>query len=241
MARTTSRPVELPNDRRGRNTLVALGLGIIILFAILGVVSAGIFLGSKVAGGSSPSARRHVGTSASRVAVQDIARAQAQATRIVRDAQGTGRTVVKRETSKARKQASAIIARARRRAATIASSTAPVAAAPAPTASAPYTQPSASGPTTASGSLPANLGTLPASWLVVGYNATFGSGPGSAGSITVTNRGNKRFSGLARVVYARGGQATAAFGGLGPGQTKVLALNGPAYRGGGYSISVSVG
>jgi hypothetical protein len=79
---------------------------------------------------------------------------------------------------------------------------------------------------------------LPSSWLVVAYNATFGSGPGSAGSITVTNRSGKRFSGTAEVVYAGGGTARAVFSGLAPGQTLVLPLNGPTYPGRGFTIRV---
>jgi hypothetical protein len=72
----------------------------------------------------------------------------------------------------------------------------------------------------------------------VAYNATFGSGPGGAGSITVTNRSGKTFSGIARVVYAGGGSASAPFSGLAPGQTLTLPLNGRAYPGGGYQILV---
>jgi hypothetical protein len=67
----------------------------------------------------------------------------------------------------------------------------------------------------------------------VAYNVTFGSGPGTAGSITVTNRDARSFSGVARVTYLAGGRtvgsAEAAFGALSPGQTVVLPLNGQPY------------
>jgi hypothetical protein len=85
-----------------------------------------------------------------------------------------------------------------------------------------------------------NLRGLPASWLVVGYNATFGSGPGSAGSISVLNRSGKVFSGVAVVQYTRGGSASASFSGLAPGQSLLLPLNGRVYAGGGYRILVNV-
>ena len=70
------------------------------------------------------------------------------------------------------------------------------------------------------------------------YNATFGSGPGSAGSISVTNRDARTFSGTAEVVYTNGTTARAGFSGLAPGQTVVLPLNGAVYPGGGYHIEV---
>jgi hypothetical protein len=78
-----------------------------------------------------------------------------------------------------------------------------------------------------------NLSGVPASWLVVAYGATFGSGPGSAGSITVLNRSQKTFSGTARVEYVGHngslGSSSATFSGLAPGQTEVLPLNGAPY------------
>jgi hypothetical protein len=70
----------------------------------------------------------------------------------------------------------------------------------------------------------------------VGYNVSFGSGPGNAGSITVLNRGKTAFSGVARVYYTGGGSSRAIFTNLAPGQTAVLPLNGRAYTGRGYTI-----
>jgi hypothetical protein len=55
----------------------------------------------------------------------------------------------------------------------------------------------------------------------------------------VTNRSGKTFNGVAHVAYAKGGGANAAFSGLAPGQTRVLPLNGPAYPGGGYTITMT--
>lgn len=241
-------------------------LGLILLFALLGVGSAGAYFAGKLSTGSSaPSHRGRA--SGSSVAVADVARAQAQATAIVKAAQDASGTIVKQATRKARRQANVIIATAHRRARAIsAAAPAPVTSAPpatggittapgsgastgagiaqqpvvVPTA-VPLQTPIVSGttPSTASGTTP-NLSGVPASWLVVGYNATFGSGPGSAGSISVINRSGKVFSGVATVRYSTGALASASFSGLAPGQSEVLPLNGPAYPGGGYVIGVNV-
>lgn len=255
MARTPSQTIAPPDDRSTRDALVMVGIGIILLFAALGVVSAGIFLGNKVTGNSKPG--HAASTSTGRVqAMQDVHRAQAQATQIVQAAQTTGKSIVKHSTTRANRQAAAIVAAAKHKASQTSAGTTTGAVAAAPTAAPSYSYPStssgsssaASGSTSsggvASGSSgstgSADLSNLPASWLVVGYNATFGSGPGSVGGITVLNRGNKTFHGVARVIYAKGGQATAAFSGLAPGQSAILPLNGPAYPGGGYRIEVDV-
>jgi hypothetical protein len=304
------RSSEPASARRGRDVVVAAGLGIILLFAIVGVVSAGIWVGGKVSGGSHQSAppkSGKTGSTGSATAQANIARAQAQATRIVKTAQETGKSILTRETAKAKSQAASIVTTARQRAAAYARKSASLAttrrataaaggqtSAPAAgtggqtssTAAGTGTQTySAAGTTgtssygsttgtqgysygstagtgaqgytsgstgySATGSYgssrtlsgtsaaSANLSNLPSSWLVVGYNATFGRGPGSAGSITVTNRSGKMFRGVARVVYSTGGSASAAFSGLAPGQTLVLPLNGSAYRGGKYSIQLT--
>jgi hypothetical protein len=81
-----------------------------------------------------------------------------------------------------------------------------------------------------------NLSGLPDTWKVVGYGATFGSGPGNAGSVGVLNRSAKTFSGVVVVQYANGGSASAPFSGLAPGQSLTLPLNGKSYTGGGYHI-----
>ena len=136
-----------------------------------------------------------------------LARAQAQATAIIKAAQAAGQTIVRNATSKAHRQAGAIISQARKQARTIAASqptAVPPVAAVVPTIAPVYVAPTAipsSGqtPTTqpgAAASTPPNLRGLPASWLVVGYNATFGSGPGGVGGVSVVNRGGRAFSGV---------------------------------------------
>ncbi|MBV9280739.1 MAG: hypothetical protein JOZ41_11700 [Chloroflexi bacterium] len=279
VGRSTVRQADLAGRRQTFTWPVAAGVAVVLAFAVVGVVSAGSFAADKLSGSSksatsTPPARR--GPS---VAVQDVTRAQAQATAIVNNAQAAGHGIVATATTRANRQAGAIVAAARRQAAAIAakspasssgsSGTAASAAPPvsptAPAVVAPYTGTSAQSTfqggttpsttyqgvttvpttpaystTTGSGAATSpSLAGLPASWKVVGYNATFGAGPGSAGSITVTNRSGKKFSGMARVVYAHGGSAVASFSGLAPGQTLVLPLDGAAYRGGGYRIEVN--
>jgi hypothetical protein len=241
-----------------------VGIGIILLFAIIGVVSAGIFVGGRVNGKSASKPPTPRASTGNPIAAQDLARARAQATQIVQAAQQSSKSLIAKQTSSARKQAAAIVAAARRQAASIAASASSASAATGPSAStgstgaysaagstssgaysgaAGSTTPAygSTGPTTAAGTPPSatvNLSNLPASWLVVAYNARFGAGPGSAGSITVTNRSSRTFSGTAQVRYATGGAASAPFSGIAPGQTIVLPLNGPAYPGGGYNIQV---
>jgi hypothetical protein len=255
---------------------------VVVLFAVVGVVSAGLFVANKVSSSPTSTPTRHpVQSPSSALAAQDVARAQAQATAIVKQAQAAGRSIIARSHKTAQHQAQAVLAAARRQAAAAAPAPAPAPAAPAPTSApiavssgsstgvigaigqtqygssstygATSTGSATSGTTTyapvagqtytAAGSPPRasvpNLSGVPASWLVVGYGATFGNGPGSAGSISVVNRSGKTFSGVATVTYASGGSASAAFSGLAPGQAVVLPLNGARYPGGGYKISMS--
>jgi hypothetical protein len=279
VGRSTVRQADLTGRRRTFTWPVAAGVAVVLAFAVVGVVSAGTFVADKMSGGSNAATRTPPPRRGPSVAVQDVTRAQAQATAIVNSAQTAGHGIVATATTRANRQARTIVAAARRQAAAIAAKSAAsassntgsgVSAAPpvsptAPAVVAPYTGTSAQtatqggttasttyqgvttaptttayGTTTGSGPTTApNLAGLPASWKVVGYNATFGSGRGSAGSITVTNRSGKTFSGTAKVVYAHGGSALASFSGLAPGQTLVLPLNGAAYRGGGYRIVVN--
>ncbi len=280
MSRTTIQRATEPRGRQAISRLVMAGIGVVLVFAVIGVVSAGTFVAAKVSGGKTPTQQKHPPPAGTPVAVQDITRAQTQASAIVKSARAAGSVIVSRADARAHKQATAILADARRRAAAIAaagsssssSSTAGsngggtsgvsgssgAAGASGSTASAGQTGATTSPPTTvytaptavppsgavaSGGSAPAppDLNSVPASWKVVGYNVAFGAGPGSAGSITVTNRGVKAYSGVATVVYANGGSASAPFSGLAPNQTEVLALNGPAYAGGGYQIQVNVG
>lgn len=265
MGRTVVRQVERPRQRQGGGgNILLVAIGVVLILALIGLVSTGIFVAGKVSASPHAAKSHHPGTG-SRVAVADLARAQAQATAIVKAANDASTSIVHTATKRAHQQAAGIIAAAQRRARQIQAQPAatPVPVAPvAPVA--PVTPPSGTQqttlpPTTAnpgtSGSTGSafgvttppggaasapNLRGVPASWLVVGYNASFGSGPGSAGSISVVNRGNKVFSGVAVVQYTRGGSASAPFAGLAPGQSLVLPLNGARYLGGGYRILVNV-
>jgi hypothetical protein len=80
-----------------------------------------------------------------------------------------------------------------------------------------------------------DLGGVPASWKVVAFNASLGTGSG-IGTVTVLNRSSGTFSGTVKIAYARGGAAYASFSGLAPGQSEVLTLSGTPYPGGGYTI-----
>jgi hypothetical protein len=239
---------------------VTAGIVIVLLFALVGVVSAGAFVGGKVsAAKSTPTPTARTTPRSNPVAVQEIARAQVQATQIVRAAQQSRRSIVSAARQRAQRQAAAIVAGAQRQARAIkpAAAAAPAPAAP-PAASTPVTGSGlASGsvtspaapiplqptpvvvqPQTIAGPAPplTSLRGVPSSWLVIAYNATFGTGPGSAGGVSVVNRGTTQFSGVVRVAYTHGGGATAAFSGLPPGRSAILALNGPTYPGGGYRI-----
>jgi hypothetical protein len=243
VART--RAISPPQDRTGRSGLLLVGLAIILIFAVIGVVSAAVFLGSVVAAGS-PHSPRVVSTGTTKPStLQDVRRAQAQATKIVAQARTSGRANARQVTRRARAQATALVVAAKRRAGAIvagASSAAaapPAAAAPAPTYVAPSSSAGSgsagSGSTTSASTSAPNLSGVPASWKVVAYNAVLGTGSG-VGTVTVLNRSSGVFSGIVKVAYTRGGAAYASFSGLGPGQSEVLTLTGTPYSGGGYTI-----
>jgi hypothetical protein len=220
-------------------------IAVVLLFAVVGVVSAGAFVADKISAGKpTPTSRtRAAGTS---VAVQDVARAQAQATAIVKEAQSAGRHIITSLGSQAHRQATAIVAAARRQAAAIKQSSAGSSTV-APTA--PVTQPQTA-PTAlptaqvaagaVSGNVPStgNLSGYPSSWQVVAHKITFGNGPGSAGSVTVTNRSSVDHSGVVTVDCTRGGGAQASFNNLPPGQSAVIPLYGRKCPGGQYSVPV---
>jgi len=252
LGRTTVRRVNHGRGGRSPNALLMLGGALILLFAIVGVVSAGAYVAGKLSTTSSPRAT-HPG-SRGRGAQASIAQAHAEATQIVRSAQSASNRIVMSATSRASRQATKILAAARRNARHTTRSVAQVVPTPAPAVNVPppVLAPTAVPPSygafataipTPSGQTyvapKADLSHVPASWLVVGYNASFAAGPGSAGGVTVTNRSGKTFSGTATVTYKSGGKATATFGSVAPGQTVVLPLNGSPYHGGGYSISMS--
>lgn len=264
---TVAKRPERVRARRTADGFVLAAAGLLILFAIIGIVSAGIFVANKVSSGSTHpavairSGKGNTGASSAR-----LAQARAQATAIVKAAQDASHSIVSGAATKARKQAAGIVAAAHRQARKITAAARAVHKAVAvvpPPAPVVATSPNYSNgnsqatvpilpsrttgatsylPTVTTaphGSTVPNLQGLPASWLVVGYGASFGSGPGNAGSISVVNRGRKIFSGVATVKYAHGGSATAFFSGLAPGQSAALPLNGSRYTGGGYQILVS--
>ena len=234
-------------------------LAVVILFALIGLGSAGAFVAGKVSGSSTAkTATPAVGTSSA--ASVALARARAEATSIVKAANDAGGSIVNSATKKAHRQAAGIIAAAHKQAHTLVAAAqrqptpvpqvtqgstinnvpangtsnsttlSPTAVPVYPAAGQPIVVPGAHA------AAPPNLSGVPATWQVVGYNATFGSGAGSAGSISVINRSKRAFSGTALVKYTKGGSAVAAFSGLAPGQALVLPLNGKRYPGGGYRI-----
>ncbi len=248
----TTHPVSPPDDRTGRRRLVFLGLAIILVFAVIGVVSAGIFLGSALST-SAKSGARGTHTTPVPSSLQDIRRAQAQATKIVAQARKNAKVAARGVTGRARTQATALVATARSRAGAIAAAV-PTAAPPPPAGSPagsgvpPSNVPSTSGTGAAPGGAASSgavgsagvsgapdLSGVPASWKVVAFNPTLGTGSG-LGTVTVLNRSTSTFSGTVKIAYAKGGAAYASFSGLAPGQSEVLALSGTPYPGGGYTI-----
>ncbi len=263
MDRAIVNRAERPSGRKRLDAALVLAAGVVVLFAVVGVVSAGSFVAGKVSGNSTKATATVKPATTSALVAQDIHRAQAQATAIVRQAQSAGHSIVASANSKARRQASALIATARRQAASYrASATAAPTAVPntstagasnSGAVSAPGLAPTsvssigsvgnsgtvAAGSGSTSGAAVPNLSGLPATWLVVGYNATFASGSGGIGTISVLNRSGKTFAGVATVKYKSGGSASASFSGLAPGQALLLRLSGSPYPGGGYQIVMS--
>lgn len=263
MDRAIVNRAERPSGRKRLDAALVLAAGVVVLFAVVGVVSAGSFVAGKVSGSSTKATATVKPAASSALVAQDIHRAQAQATAIVRQAQSAGHSIVASANSKARQQASAVLATARRQAAsyrapaaapaaTAVPSTGNVAAGTTGVLTPPVVAPTAltsvgsvgtggtvnTGSGVSSSAVPSLRG-LPATWLVVGYNATFASGSAGVGTISVLNRSGKTFAGVATVKYKSGGSASASFSGLAPGQSLVLPLTGARYPGGGYQIVMS--
>lgn len=252
MGRTVVRPAAPQRGRKNRDLVALVVLGIVGAFAVLGVVSAGLFVVDRMSGASSSTSAPRTGsrtaTDTNRQAAKEVARAQAQATALVKAAKDASGAIIKNASARARRESRAIVTAARRVAAAVPTSApnAPGVSPPSPAYSGGFTSGTAPQTyVTPVPTLPAigaltqvpSLAGAPASWLVVGYNATFGAGPGSAGGISVLNRSSHTFGGVATVRYANGQVATAPFSGLAPGQSAVLPLNGPRYPGGKYSIT----
>jgi hypothetical protein len=246
LGRTPVRRVEPTRARRLNGLLVAGGI-IVLLFAVFGVASAGKLVADNMSSSKTPTPT----PSASAGVSPDITRAHAQATAIVKAAQASEHAIVSRATTKAHRTAAQIIANARKSAAaaptavsgTSSSTTVPLQVQPTAVASTGGSTVAPAAPVPGLRGTPVgapNLAGIPAAWLVVGYNPTFGSGPGSAGGVGVVNRGNVPFSGTVRIAYNHGGTAVARFSRLAPGQSLILPLNGPAYPGGGFVMRVIV-
>ena len=248
MSRTVVRRVE--SQRRGRrrvdSTLMA-AFAVMILFAIIGLVSSGIFIAGKVS--SSSASQSHRGAHSNGTGSRALTQARAEATAIITAAQLAGRSIVSGDTARGRRRAASIVAAAQRRAhqllaqAQAVPTQAPTAvppAVPAATSPAGVTSPAVVATpvaTLVAGSNPAppSMAGVPAAWQVIVYGATFGHGPGNAGSISVYNRGATTFSGTAGVHYARGGGSSSTFT-IGPHQTLLLPLNGTPYSGGNWRM-----
>lgn len=239
----STHPVSPPDNRTGRRRLVLVGLAIILVFAVIGVVSAGIFVGSAFTS-SAPSHGKGKHATPVPASLRDVRRAQAQATRIVAQARKKARVAARGVTTRARAQATALVVSAKKRAGAIAAAAPTAVPAPpvASTGSSAAVPPVSSGATapgagsTSSGtSGTPDLSGVPASWKVVAFNASLGTGSG-IGTVTVLNRSSGTFSGTVKIAYARGGAAYASFSGLAPGQSEVLTLSGTPYPGGGYTI-----
>ena len=266
LGRVMANRTERPANRRRMDGALLVAAGIVLLFAVVGVVSAGLFVAGRVSGSSAKVAGTATPVRTNPLAAQDIHRAEAQATAIVRQAQAAGHSIVVAANARAHRQANAVLSNARRQAAAVRPSQPAPAVIPtaAPVTGVLYPTPVSSGSvaTGAAGTSGAtsgatgigstvagraagtaaavpNLRGVPSTWLVVGYNATFSSGSSGVGTISVINRSTKTFSGVATVKYRSGGSASAAFSGLAPGQALVLPLSGRSYSGGGYQIVMS--
>ncbi len=133
MDRTLSNRVDRPSGRKRVDTALIVAAAIVILFAVVGVVSAGSFVAGKVSGNATKATATVRPVSSNALASQDLHRAQAQATAIVKQAQSAGHSIVAAANARAHRQANSVIASARRQAASYRPP--PVAApAPAPTA-----------------------------------------------------------------------------------------------------------
>lgn len=242
----TTHPVSPPDGRTGRRRLVLVGLAIILVFAVIGVVSAGIFVGSAFSSGAKSPSKGNRPTAVP-ASLRDIRRAQAQATSIVAQARKSSKVTARGLTAHARAQATALVVAAKKQAGTIAAAapttvpvqpSAPAYSSGATSSAVPTTSGTGATSGAASGSASSagapDLSGAPASWKVVAYNATFGGA--GVGTVTVLNRSGGSFSGTVKIAYAKGGAAYASFSGLAAGQSEVLALSGTPYPGGGYTI-----
>ncbi|MGH2447501.1 MAG: hypothetical protein ACRDFS_02705 [Chloroflexota bacterium] len=254
MTRSVVRRVNPPAPpRRRMDGGRMIAAGVVVLFALIGVVSAGRYLSDSFASAKpNASGSHHKTTTGNNSASLALARAGTQATSIVRAAETSGRRQAKAELKQAQRKAARLVAAARRSTSSSTSAHPSSAAStqPIPTAT---TLPviSSSGPSSSGGSSAGtgssavpDLSSAPASWLVVGYNVAWGGGSG-VGSISVINRSRGSLSGTALVQYygPKGGlgSSEASFTDLGAGQSETLSLQGDAYpaSASGYHIVIS--
>src|SRR5437763_11097162 len=114
--RSAARRAERPRSRRTMNGVVFAALGLILLFAVIGLVSAGVFVAGKVSSApAKATATAHSGTTGkqvaqARVARRNLVRARARATAIVAAARAASHSIVTGATNRARQQSAAILA-----------------------------------------------------------------------------------------------------------------------------------
>jgi hypothetical protein len=221
-------------------------IAVVAVFALVGVVSAAVFIVGQVSGSSSGSPKHSTG-GGSTVVAQEISRARAQAAAIVAAAHKTSSQIVTSARRNTAKESHQIIASAKRKAAQMISSARASTGGSTKSSSLTGTG-AASGPAVAATSPPASsnytalppgtpdLSRYPSTWQVVAYQVSFGSGPGDVGAVSIANRSKVPHSGTFRVYYRGGGSSRVIFNNLQPGQVGVFPLNGRAYHGQGYVI-----
>lgn len=259
MGRSPVRKVQQPRTHRLRDTVIVVACAALVVFAVVGLISAGMFVHGLVKAGSPPIRR----TPSSAAVAPLLAKARARATNIVRTARHEAIAHAKATESTAAARARHIMRKARQRATAIERdsrrhvsatprnrsvarvtplpTTAPRAyVAPTATSMPIPTSPPVSTASPLATSAPAgshlpppgptpNFATLPQSWKVVAYGANL-----SAFTVTVSNRSGSTFSGQVTVTYIGSGGVTlgsayAYFQDLHGGTTAVIPLRGERY------------
>jgi vacuolar-type H+-ATPase subunit H len=231
---------ERPTGRKRLDTALIGAAAVVVLFAVVGVVSAGSFVADRVSGSSTKATATVKPATSNAVVAQDIHRAQAQATAIVKQAQSAGHSIVTSAYAKARRQANAVIATARRQAASYHAPVAAAAPAPAPIPTAvPVTGAAGTGASTggiATGVSPAPAGSVTG----VNANGTGSLSPGvgtTNGSAIAPSTSNGRaasvpnLSGVPKTWLVVGYNATFAGGSGGVGTISVVNRSGKTFSG----------
>lgn len=121
MSRTTIQRVSEPRSKQALSGLVMAGIAVVLLFAVIGVVSAGSFVASRMSS-STPPTTKHRGSRSATTRTQELSRARAQASAIVQSARAASNSIISRATVRAHHQANTILAGARHKAAAIVAS-----------------------------------------------------------------------------------------------------------------------